>query len=114
MKKIILLLVTTILFLGIGGFCLAQDPTGPISFPNPLQADSFIELLDNVFSFLQYIGIALAVIMIIWTGISFMTAGGDPEKIKRAKTLLIYVLIGLGIILIGRGIIFVIQDILSP
>ena len=32
------------------------------------------------------VGISIAVILIIWSGIMYMFAGGDPEKVGSAKT----------------------------
>ena len=45
------------------------------------------------------VGYALITIGIIWTGITFLTAGGEPEKIKKARTMLVWVIVGGAIIL---------------
>ncbi len=55
----------------------------------------FVELMKYVFIF----AIVLAVIMMIWGGISYMTASGDDEKIKTAKKRIIWGVIGAAIVI---------------
>ncbi|MBI4215149.1 MAG: Ig-like domain-containing protein [Parcubacteria group bacterium] len=47
----------------------------------------------------------LAVLLVLYGGFVYMTAGGDAEKITRAKAILRNALIGLGIILSAFGIV---------
>ena len=41
-----------------------------------------------------------------------MFSGGDVEKVKKAKRALLWALVGLGIVLTGRGFIYIIEDVL--
>ncbi len=50
------------------------------------------------------VGVAIAVIFIIWGGISYMFAGGDAEKAGKAKTRLWNGVIG-ALIVLGSGLI---------
>lgn len=59
------------------------------------------------------LAIPVAVIMIIWIGIQFLTANGNPEKITKARSALLWVCIGLAIIFIGGGFISLVKDILN-
>ena len=51
--------------------------------------------------------------MIIYAGILFLTAQGNPTTITKAKDVLKYAVIGLAIIIIGSGFVTLIQSILE-
>lgn len=40
---------------------------------------------------------AIAILVIVFSAINFITGGGDPEKISRAKKSIIFALVGLAI-----------------
>ena len=52
---------------------------------------------------LGFLGV-LFIILIIWAGFQWMTAGGDDGKVKKAKQLIINATIGILIILASYGI----------
>ncbi|MEK7659313.1 MAG: hypothetical protein AAB338_01495 [Patescibacteria group bacterium] len=86
-----------------------------ISFkiPNPIQAESLIDLAKAIGRFLFQIAIPIAVIVIIYAGLLFLTSRGDKEKITTARKALWYAVIGLAIILIGQGFFTLIKSILD-
>jgi len=59
--------------------------------------------------FLGFLGI-VAVVLIIWAGFTWMTAGGNEEKIEKAQKTLSAAIIGLIIILAAWGIASFITD----
>lgn len=64
-------------------------------------------IIDPLFSLMGIIFL----ILIIYGGILWMTGGGNPETIKKAKSILVNSLIGLLIILLSYGFtIFVFQQ----
>jgi hypothetical protein len=94
--------------------------TGSESDPNSDQGRGIDLTLDDVVSIIQKvaryfysIAIVLAVILTIYVGILFFTAGGDETKVIKAKKTLIFLVIGIAIMLIGRGIITFVQNILE-
>ena len=93
---------------GAGGW---SGTSGGIS--NPLDSDSFSELISGIIDWLIIIGQLIAVIMIIWSGFLFMTSEGEPEKITKAKKSLTWALVGLLILLIGDGFIGIVKDLLG-
>ena len=93
---------------GAGGW---SGTSGRIS--NPLDSDSFSELISGIIDWLIIIGQLIAVIMIIWSGFLFMTSEGEPEKITKAKKSLTWALVGLLILLIGDGFIGIVKDLLG-
>jgi|SRR3989344_5670968 len=79
------------------------SPLNP-KFNNPLQADNFGELLNAIIKILITLGIPIAVIFIIYSGFLFVTARGNEEQIKKAKTTLLWTLVGIAVLL-GASII---------
>lgn len=64
--------------------------------------NSIIETIVNIFSVL--VGV-VAVIMIIWGGLRYITSGGDSGKITSAKNTIIYALIGLVVVALAQFIV---------
>lgn len=60
--------------------------------------------VENIANFLLYIGAIIAVIFIIWGGITYMAAGGNTEKAEKAKTRIWNGVIG-ALIVVGVGVI---------
>lgn len=71
---------------------------------NPLQADSLEEFFEAILNFIVRIGTILVVVMIVIVGFMFVSARGNPEKLKEARTALLWTLVG-AIILIGASVI---------
>ena len=59
------------------------------------------------------IAVALVPLMFVWAGFYFITANGEPEKIKKAKNIMLYTVIGLAIVLLSRAIISVVKGVLG-
>lgn len=60
-------------------------------------------------SAMGFVGIVM-LLMILWSGLLFMTSGGDDDKVKRAKMTFFNAIIGLIIILSAYSIVaFVLQ-----
>jgi len=88
-----------------------ECPPGQIC--NPLNVDTFEELLDAVIGFIFWVGMALAPLMLIIAGFMFVTSGGSPEKVNNAKRLAVYTLIGLAVVIAAKGLIAVLKSILG-
>ncbi len=86
---------------------------GEYELPNPLDAESFEDLVNSIAEWFYTISIPLASIVILYAGALFMTSGGDEEKIKKAKRALTWAIVGITIIIIGAGFITLIKDILG-
>lgn len=63
---------------------------------NPIDAESFPELLKSITKGLIPLALTLATAAIIWSGFKFITASasGDTSKIKEARATLTWVLVG--------------------
>ncbi len=64
-------------------------------------------------TFLVALAIPVAVLIIIYAGFLMLTSGGNPERYKKGLTALRLAVLGLAIILIGRGFVSLIQSLLS-
>jgi hypothetical protein len=98
----------------------SDDPDCPVSSPftwikivNPLKAKSFEEFIDDLINFIFWIAAAIFPIIIIIAGFLFLTSGGDPEKIRTAKRMILWTIIGLAIVLLAKGIISLIKAVIS-
>lgn len=92
-----------------------QTTTYPFEVPNPLQggANTVAELVGIIVKWIFSIAIPIAVAVIVYSGILFLTSKGDPGKVTKAREMLQYAVIGLAIILVGSGFISLIRSILE-
>ena len=63
------------------------------------------DVVKNIISILFWIIGTLAVIVIIYAGIIFITAAGNPGKVAQAKTMIIYAVIGLAVAILAYTIV---------
>jgi len=108
MKKIFLILIFLFLILPI---IVSADE--PIRIENPLGAESFEVIVNNIIDFIFKIAIVVAPLMVIVGGFLFVTAGGNVQQINRARNLLIWTAVGVLIILLSKGILSIIENILG-
>jgi hypothetical protein len=74
--------------------------TGGTTLANPLKFDSLEELLTAILKAAISLGEILLVFALIFTGFKFVAASGNDEKIRSAKSALMWTVIG-GLILLG-------------
>ncbi|MDB5189408.1 MAG: protein of unknown function with transrane region [Parcubacteria group bacterium] len=68
---------------------------------NPLNnIDSLPKLLEVILGAVVKLGSILLVVMLVWVGFLFVMAQGNPEEITKARSALVWTLIG-GMILLG-------------
>ncbi len=66
-----------------------------VSIENPLNAGSIEELIGNAIRGLLGISGALALLMMVWGGISWMTAHGNTERVKKGRDTMVWAIFGL-------------------
>src|SRR6056297_3404651 len=104
---------TLLLFVAtVPAVVLAQDPPddgsrgdgcgGGLSYclENPLRFNSLESLIVGILNVLLVIAVPIIVFFIIFAGFSYVTAQGNPEKIKQASRSLTYAIIG-GVLILG-------------
>jgi len=86
---------------------------GQVEIENPLEADTFAELVDSLVNIIFMLAMAIAPLMIIIAGFYFVTAAGEPARITTAKQIIFWTLIGLLIVLCAKGIIALFNEVLG-
>ncbi len=77
-----------------------QPNSGPIKIENPFKKDTIRGLIETIVKdILMPIGGVVAVLMIMYAGFLYVTAGGDPGQIKKAHDALLWAVIGAAILL---------------
>ncbi|MDA1337711.1 MAG: pilin [bacterium] len=79
---------------------------------NPISSTTLPELLENVLNFLFGLSIVVLPIIILYGGFLMLTAGGEPEKISKSRTILLWAVVAFAIILLARGLPTVLRGIL--
>jgi len=115
LKKKFFLFAFYLLFFasGWGVLIWPKEAFSQVSIPNPLKATSLVALFDSITNFLLWVAIPLTTLIIVVGGYYFVTAAGDPEKIKTGKKIILYTVIGLLIIAFSKGVIQIIKIVSS-
>jgi len=100
MNQRALALVGFALFVGFMALQLvvALDFNQEISDQDKQAFDQMLEPVLRVYNFAKYTATITAVIVLLFAGIKFLTAGGNPKQREDAKSMIMYVAIGLAII----------------
>ena len=70
-----------------------------------LRDNDFIDALNSIVNWLFTVLLIVAVIFILIAAFNFITAAGDPEKVKTARQFVIYALIGVVVAFLARGLV---------
>src|SRR3989339_1134812 len=77
---------------------------------NPLESESFTSLMESISQLAVEIGIPIAALFIIYSGLKLVTARGNEEAIKKAKEGLLWAIIGSGILIGAWTIMKILQS----
>lgn len=75
----------------------------PIVLSDPVQK-TIPQIFEAILDIIMVFAIPIIVFFIVWAGFLYVTATGNPEKIKKAHNALLYALIG-GLIVLGANVI---------
>ena len=114
-KSLIGLTALTLIFLS---FLIFLNPVRTASatsaqLTNPLQWDTVEDLIKAIATFLRNLALAVTPIIIIVAGYYFVTSMGDPARITSARKMVLYAMIGLGIILVAEAIVVLIKTVIG-
>ena len=76
----------------------AIDFNQEISSQDKQTFDKILQPVLKIYNLVKYVATAIAVIVMLFAGITYMTSGGDPKKRDTAKHMATYVVIGLIVI----------------
>jgi len=77
---------------------------------NPIHANTVQEFIGNILTGVIRIGMPVVALAIIYSGFLFVSARGNTEKLTKAKSALLYTIIGAGILLGSWAIAQIISD----
>ncbi len=78
---------------GVFSVVLAQEYP-PARFEQP---EELIERINKIVNWIVTLLVVFSAIYIVMAGFNYVTSGGDQDKIGKAKTQLLYGLVGVGI-----------------
>jgi len=115
MQKTLFTPIIIAFLFGILGFPGLAEATneGIIQLENPLDAENVQELIGAITFFIWRLALAIAPVMFIIAGFLFITSGGDPNRVRTARNLFLYTVIGLAVVLLASGLYEVIKSILG-
>jgi len=77
---------------------VAVDFNQTISAQDKATFDHILEPVMKVYNLVKYVASVIAVVILLFAGITYMTSGSDPGKREKAKNMAMYVIIGLFVI----------------
>lgn len=86
---------------------VGSNCTAPATSNSGVNLTKTVKTIINIFSVI--VG-AVAVIMIIWGGLKYVTSGGDSGNVTSAKNTIIYALVGLVVVALAQ---FIVQFVLD-
>lgn len=92
-----------------------ETRTYSFSLDNPFGggATTIFDFINVITTWIFNLSIPIAVVLIMYAGLLFLTAGGSPKNFQKAKDVLKYTVLGLAILLIGKGFVTLIISILE-
>lgn len=81
----------------------AGNDTGSEILENPLKVDTITEFLQLILDLLLIFAVPVIVFFIIYSGFLFVTAQGNDTQLSKAKTALLWTVIG-GVIVLGANV----------
>jgi Type IV secretion system pilin len=106
LKKFALDLMVPVVSLAVPLLAAAQVPQPPITAPNAgiNSIGAVSSSLCAITNWLFYFLILLAVIFIIIAAYKYLTAAGDPEKVKAASHSLLYAAIAIVVAILAKAV----------
>lgn len=88
---------------------------GNIQFVQPkgTGVQQIVDILDTISKLMLYALLVLAGIFIVYAAYLYLTAAGDPEKVKSASNVIIYAAVAIGVGLLSRVIVAIAQSLVK-
>jgi len=52
-------------------------------------------------------------LLLVWGGVTFITASGDPSKVEKGKKIILWTIVGLLIVLLSKSLVGILQDLVE-
>jgi len=99
MNKAIAILM--LVLLALPTYVLAVDFDQEISDVDKATFDGILEPVMKIYNFIKYSATVIAVLFLLFAGITFIMSGGDQAKREQAKAMATYIVVGLVVIWIA-------------
>ena len=83
-------------------------PSGKLC--NPIGSSTLDQFIVKITAAALKVGVPIAALFIIWSGFLFVTAQGSEEKIKKAKEIFLWTIIGTAVLLAASTLAFVLTE----
>ena len=80
---------------------------------NPLKVDTVGGVVQNFVEIFSYVIILFAVLALVYVGLRFIMARGNPEEMSRLKEWLFWIIVGVAVVIGARIIVEVVINTLS-
>lgn len=74
--------------------------------------EKVIEVIEKLSGWMYSVLIVLAVVFIILAAYQFLMAGGDSEKVTKAKNSVLYAVLAVTVAVLATGIVKIVEDLL--
>ena len=106
------------LIVGIVTACIIASPlvvmAAPWDNPPPFdQSPNLSGLIAGIMRAVWMVFAAIVIILFIYAGIRFLTAGGQPEKIQEARMALLWGVVGVIVVILAYSIFAIAQSIIG-
>lgn len=119
-KKIFATIGLMVLAFLIGSLALPVSAVTPGQIPGPIvqtvgptSVTGWVDVLITVVRWIYTIIFIVAVLFILLAAFHFITSKGDPETTKKAKSELLYAVVGIAVALLSYGVVTLVQTSLS-
>ena len=79
-------------------FVMAVEFNQTLSASDKATFDQMLSPVMKIYNLVKYSATVLAVLVLLFAGVMYITAGSDPGKREKAKNMAMYVIIGLVVI----------------
>ena len=101
MKKLVYIIPLVIFSLLSVAPVFAQSPTKP---PEARDIGGWLKIVVTITTWIYTIILSLSVVMVLMAAFSYLTAGGDQAKVKKASQMLIYAVVGIVVAILAFSI----------
>lgn len=91
---------------GKAGTCAAS---GAVVLCSPTRYTKIEDLIESVGDFIFFLGLAIVPLMVVIAGAMILSSAGNPETVTTGKNMLIWTMVGVGVIFISKSLYAIIK-----
>lgn len=91
--------------LGAGYLALDQSNFNNLVNPDPNKTSDPKAVTLSIINYALFFVGVIAIVFVVWGGIQFIMAGGDADKVTKAKNTILYAILGVVVIVLAFAIV---------